>query len=135
MIYSPRVVFYRDDDTRVAALQKPVVVDVVTSAAVNAGVVIRDMERCDTKQLIRDVMHERMARILYLFEQNRVEHLVLGSFGTGVFKNEVTMVGERWKELIQPGGRFCRSFRRITFAVIGTSTYQQFKGVLGPLER
>lgn len=128
----------RDDDIRHASWREPAIVDIVTSPAVNVGVVLRgrtEEQRIAGKKIIEVVMRDRMGRILFLFEHKGVDDLVLGSFGTGVFKNDVAMVANVWKDFFAQGGRFSNSFRRVTFAVIGSETFAQFKDILGPLER
>lgn len=73
-------------------------------------------------------MRERMGRILFLFEKQGIKDLVLGSFGTGVFKNKVSLVAAIWTELLTaPGARFANSFDRVVFAIIGRSTFVEFK--------
>jgi len=68
-----------------------------------------------------------MARILYLFEQRGVRNLVLGSFGTGVFRNDVNVVARLWAELLSvPGARFAGSFDRVFFAILGRKTFVDF---------
>lgn len=159
-------------------------VDLVTSAAVNAGVVrqnsqsmrqsLRDKEdfidegeksgavgsngregtpemECDDPEAderdIERAMRERMARVLFLFESQGVDTIVLGSFGTGVFRNRVNMVAMIWKEMLveRPGskednlmdgsdawrgkGRFRESFGKIVFAVLGRETFEEFRRV------
>ncbi|KAF9522668.1 hypothetical protein CPB83DRAFT_864143 [Crepidotus variabilis] len=49
---------------------------------------------------IASEMHERVARILCLFQQRGVKHLVLGSFGTGVFQNSIELVAGIFKDLL-----------------------------------
>lgn len=87
MIYSPGVVFFRDDE---GGWTEPLEADVLTSAAVNAGVA-RDtlhgrVAGKGEEARIETAMRERMARVLFLFQKKNVKNLVLGSFGTGVFK-------------------------------------------------
>jgi len=73
------------------------------------------------------VMRERMARILSLFETRGVRNLVLGGFGTGVFRNDVAVVARIWAELLSvPGGRFTQSFDRVFFAILGNRTFVDF---------
>ncbi|KAI1788340.1 hypothetical protein LXA43DRAFT_1025924 [Ganoderma leucocontextum] len=116
MIYSPGVTVFRDDGGDWIA---PYLVDVLTSPAVNAGVV-RKVASAGIEDKIEEAMKERMGRILYLFEQRRVRHVVLGSFGTGVFRNKVEMVARVWTELLlKDGARFKNSFENVVFAVIG----------------
>jgi uncharacterized protein (TIGR02452 family) len=135
MIYSPKIQIIRSDDMPSAEWHPPVEVDMITAPAANAGVVLGRAKNVGTeKERIREVMTERMARILFLFEQEGVDALVLGSFGTGAFKNDVETIASIWKSLLEPGGRFARSFRYIVFGVIFNDTFTKFKEILGPLE-
>jgi hypothetical protein len=45
-------------------------------------------------------MHERIARVLYLFHLQGAKHLVLGSFGTGVFQNSVELIARIFRDLL-----------------------------------
>jgi uncharacterized protein (TIGR02452 family) len=129
MIFSPDVTIFRTDSGELTA---PFEVDVVTSAAVNAGVARRTLhgqvagEAEEVK--IGKAMRERMGRILFLFEKHGIKDLVLGSFGTGVFQNKVSLVAAIWAELLTaPGARFTNSFDRVMFAILGSSTFVEFK--------
>ncbi|KAH9927771.1 uncharacterized protein B0H18DRAFT_1118300 [Fomitopsis serialis] len=111
MIYSPGVIVFRDDD---GGWVEPLDVDVLTSAAGK----------------IETVMRERMARILYLFEKQGVKSLVLGSFGTGVFRNNVGLVANVWADLlVEPGARFKTTFDHVVFAILGRATFEEFERV------
>jgi uncharacterized protein (TIGR02452 family) len=132
MIYSPSVIVLRDD---AGAWLPPHQIEVVTCAAVNAGVV---RERAgespsrvsDVGVRIESVMRERMARILFLFEQQGLRNIVLGSFGTGVFRNDVSMIADIWFDLLAEGGaRFMHSFDRVVFGIIDKRTAERFKAV------
>ncbi|KAF9445319.1 hypothetical protein P691DRAFT_805801 [Macrolepiota fuliginosa MF-IS2] len=135
MIYSPSVIVFRNDTGR---WLRPYEIDVLTSPAVNAGVVwqkrqqaLKQQQPVDseiaTEDKIRAVMKERMARLLYLFELQGTRNLVLGSFGTGVFKNSVDIVADLWAELlVGQDARFGKSFKRVIFGVIGHGTYLKF---------
>ncbi|KAH7876615.1 uncharacterized protein C8R40DRAFT_1159995 [Lentinula edodes] len=136
MIYSPSVLLFRDDT---GSWLKPLPVDVLTSAAVNAGDIrtkhhIKNATKSEKRALevrIEKEMKERMARILHIFALKGVRNLVLGSFGTGVFKNNVEVVARLWKELlIETGAPFEKSFDRVVFAVLGKETYETFEDVL-----
>ena len=121
MIYSPGVTVIRDD---AGDWIGPYQIDVLTSPAVNAGVVRKSLfgkvAGAGIEDKIEAAMKERMARVLYLFEQQRVRHIVLGSFGTGVFQNKVDMVARVWAELLlKDGARFKNSFENVVFAIIG----------------
>ncbi|KAF8648486.1 hypothetical protein AX16_006196 [Volvariella volvacea WC 439] len=131
MIYSPNVLVFRTDD---GGWTEPLAVDVLTSPAVNAGVVRKTafgaISPKQTDQRIEKVMKARMGRILYLFEQEGVKNLVLGSFGTGVFQNKVEVVARLWAELIGvKGARFEKSFERVVFAILGRETVTEFERV------
>ena len=79
---------------------------------------------------IETAMRERMARVLFLFERQGVRHLVLGSFGTGVFKNKVDTVASIWADLlVGDNARFAHSFEHVVFAVLGRDTYDTFRDV------
>ncbi|KAF8190890.1 hypothetical protein BJ912DRAFT_316156 [Pholiota molesta] len=137
MTYSPRVLFFRSDK---GDWLPPIEADIVTSAAVNAGVVRRYLRQGNSSNNggesnsaldesdLEAAMKERMARILYLFERNGVRNVVLGSFGTGVFRNRVELVAGIWKELlVGEQARFRDSFDRVVFAVLGTATFKVFE--------
>ncbi|KAJ7503034.1 hypothetical protein B0H11DRAFT_1987543 [Mycena galericulata] len=157
MVYTRGVQLFRSDDGEWVA---PATVDVLTSAAVNAGEVrkreggreggginayfkpARDQNRAaapapvpaDVETTIEDVMRERMGRLLFLFEKEGAQDLVLGSFGTGVFKNKVPMVARLWVELLAaPDARFRNSFQRVVFAIIDQKTCAVFKEVFNSL--
>jgi uncharacterized protein (TIGR02452 family) len=126
MIYSPDVAIFRDDDGNWLC---PYHVNVVTSPAVNAGQVrkVTRTGRHDTEQRILRVMRERMGRILALFEREEIRHLVLGSFGTGVFQNDVESLAKIWGELLDvPGARFANSFDQVLFAIPDPNTLRKF---------
>ena len=59
-----------------------------------------------------------------------MRHLVLGSFGTGVFKNNVETVASLWADLlVGEQARFGRSFETILFAILGNETFETFQRV------
>ncbi|TFK74678.1 hypothetical protein BDN72DRAFT_949291 [Pluteus cervinus] len=130
MVYSPRVQVFRNDE---GDWLESVQVDVLTSPAVNAGVVRKSLQgRLQaklTEERIRRVMRARMGRILYLFEKEGVRDIVLGSFGTGVFQNDINVVATLWAELLAiKGARFEKSFDRVVFAILGRETILKFEG-------
>ncbi|KAF8173220.1 hypothetical protein K438DRAFT_1920949 [Mycena galopus ATCC 62051] len=125
MVYSPHVVVFRSDD---GDLVPPMEIDVLTSPAVHAGLIRRHTSGAAVERDIKRAMRERMARILFLFERRQVQNLILGSFGTGVFQNDVDIVAEIWAELLfGHSARFAHSFHYIAFAVKDNRTYEIFK--------
>jgi uncharacterized protein (TIGR02452 family) len=130
MIFSPSVIVLRDD---AGEWVPPHQIEVVTSTAVNAGVVRERTEENssgDVGARIEGVMRERMARILFLFELQGLRNIVLGSFGTGVFRNDVSMIADIWYDLLAgKDARFVHSFDRVVFGIIDKRTVERFKAV------
>ncbi|KAJ7099525.1 hypothetical protein B0H15DRAFT_1018754 [Mycena belliarum] len=155
MIYTRDVQIFRSD---AGGWVSPVRVDMLTSCAVNAGEVRRRQggessgrsgkngikayfkpaapaapaaPAEDVEISIANVMRERMGRLLFLFEKEGTQDLVLGSFGTGVFRNNIDTVAKLWIELlVGPNARFKNSFRRVVFAIIDEKTCTIFREVL-----
>jgi uncharacterized protein (TIGR02452 family) len=128
MIYSPNISIFRDDDGN---WTYPFPVDVLSCAAVNAGEVRKELNVPISSGLevgIEKEMSERMGRILYLFEKNGVRNIILGTFGTGVFRNNIATVARIWAHLLLvPEARFKDSFDRIIFAISGEETFAEFQ--------
>ncbi|KIJ66003.1 hypothetical protein HYDPIDRAFT_130107 [Hydnomerulius pinastri MD-312] len=131
MIYTPSVVVIRND---AGDWVSPFEVDVLTSAAVNAGDVRAknakgaQVNSAEIERRIEVAMRERMGKILCLLEQQGAKNIILGSFGTGVFRNSVEVVAKIWADLLTGhGARFRRSFDRIVFAILGKDTFSTFK--------
>jgi uncharacterized protein (TIGR02452 family) len=130
MIYSPEVHLFRDDD---GGWLEPIPVDIVTSPAVNAGKVRKRYPHRDggLEKKIEDAMRERMGRILALFEMRGATSLVLGSFGTGVFQNDVGVVARIWRDLlIKRDARFRTTFREVVFCIPDARTRGVFEAAL-----
>ncbi|CCM02992.1 uncharacterized protein FIBRA_05107 [Fibroporia radiculosa] len=131
MVYSPGVVVFRADS---GEWVEPMEIDVLTSAAVNAGQVRQTLtghrDASGVEERIGAVMKERMARILFLFEKQGVRNVVLGSFGTGVFRNNINLVANIWADLLlEEGARFKTSFAHVMFAILGRPTFEEFERV------
>ncbi|KLO15111.1 hypothetical protein SCHPADRAFT_825231 [Schizopora paradoxa] len=130
MIYSPDVLLLRDDDGK---WLKPLCVDMLTSPAVNAGVVKRSaIAKADpdteAAEKVEAAMCERAARILYAFELHDVRQIVLGAWGCGIFGNNARTVAGMWADLLgKKDSRFKGSFDRVVFAVLGQDPYEKFK--------
>lgn len=127
MIYSPKVVVFRNDDG--SLLTKPYLVSILTSPAVNAGVVKqREPEKID---LIREISIERARKILWIANEKRHQTLILGAWGCGVFQNDSKMIAEMFAELLK--NEFKNCFEQVIFAVYDTSSkqriFQDFKAV------
>ena len=111
MIYSPAVPVIKDEDGRL--LNEPVCVTVVTSAAVNAGIVRRD-ERDDTDSIL-PAMEVRISKLLALCAHKQHNVLILGAWGCGVFRNDPEQIAQLFKEALS--GPFAGQFKKVVFAV------------------
>ena len=132
-IYSPEVVFFRDEGFRL--LPRPVTASVLTLPAVNLGQV---MQKGEDLTAARAAMRERMARALELFGAMGDRTLVLGAYGCGVFRNDPRQVARWWRELLAEPA-FADRFPRVVFAVLDGSRSQScraaFREELGPLAK
>lgn len=112
MIHSPQVPFFRTDDG--ALLEAPYLASVITSPAVNAGVV----KRKGKVSAIRATMERRARKVLALSAAQGHEVLVLGAWGCGVFRNDPKLVADLFGRLLQGEEGWGCWFRRVAFAVL-----------------
>ncbi len=113
-IYSPEVVFFRDESFRLA--ETPVKASVLTLPAVNMGQVLLKGENVPEA---KRVMRRRMKLALGIFAEQKAKHLVLGAYGCGVFRNDPAEIALWWKELLEEGmGQY---FDSIFHAVLDNS--------------
>ena len=122
MIYSPEVVFFKDDDNKL--LENPYCMDIVTSPAVNIGAMTNN-NRIDELAKAKEVMLKRLDKILHLFYTHGVKNLILGAWGCGVFRNEPTDIAEYFAHYLLEGGKYEKAFNKIIFAVYDTGKHQQ----------
>jgi uncharacterized protein (TIGR02452 family) len=127
MIYSPGCPVFRQDNGKL--LDKPYVVDFLTSPAPNAGVVKKqEPTHLDS---IEDVLLERGSKVLGLFAHHGCEYLVLGAWGCGVFQNDPAMVADMFYKFLSPKGVFFGRFKKVLFSVLDKSKdekiYLEFK--------
>lgn len=118
MIYSPAVPMFRNDEGRL--LDSYYKCSVITSPAVNAGVVIQ--QEPDNVGRIKEVMLSRTEKVLALAAYYGHHTLVLGAWGCGVFRNDPSMVAECFKHYLVEDVRFNRLFKHITFAALDNTT-------------
>lgn len=111
MIYSPSVVFFRGHD---GALENdPVVCNVITSAAVNKGVVKqREIHLIDS---INTLMKVRIDKMLALANTQKNNILILGAWGCGVFQNDPVDIAELFSELLRV--KYKNVFKKVVFAI------------------
>lgn len=128
MIFSPQVPVIRNDEG--VLLDTPFCVSMITSPAVNAGIV---RERESQKiGLIDFVMKKRIEKILAVSMVHQQKALVLGAFGCEVFKNRPLLVAQYFKEILG-NEKFKEQFEKIVFAIYEPkpqkTTYEIFHNV------
>ncbi len=106
MIYVPGVPVFRDDSG--ALRDEPYRVAFLTAAAVNAGALARNEPKALAR--IPEVMRRRIARVLWLAEQQGHSHLVLGAWGCGAFGNDPEQIADLFRDALAPGVRFGAPF-------------------------
>jgi uncharacterized protein (TIGR02452 family) len=111
MIYSPAVPIIKDEGG--SELDEPVCVTIITSPAVNAGVVRRSEENNIEKIIPR--MRVRVEKLLALCQNKKHTTLVLGAWGCGVFQNDPEDIAQLFLEALT--GKFANQFQRVVFAV------------------
>jgi uncharacterized protein (TIGR02452 family) len=117
MIYSPDVMVFRDDEG--ALLADPYPISFITSPAVNIGAMKNN--RPEELELSEVVMIQRMDKVLGLFLQQGIKHLLLGAWGCGVFRNEPENIATYFSTYLLNDGKYARAFESITFAVFDRS--------------
>lgn len=96
-------------------LQTPFTTSFLTCPAVNAGYA----RQCGVgEDEIATAMDGRVASLLAVAAHHGEKHLILGAFGTGVFKNAIDDVAAMFLKHLGVGGAFCQRFKSVTFAVI-----------------
>ncbi|MBV8251351.1 MAG: TIGR02452 family protein [Chitinophaga sp.] len=114
MIWSPDVVFFRNDDGDL--LEQPYQLSVVTSPAVNVGAILN--VRREELPYVEAVMLQRMDKVLALMYYAGMQHLLLGAWGCGVFRNDPRKVAQYFATYLAPGGKYSRCFKSVVFAVL-----------------
>jgi uncharacterized protein (TIGR02452 family) len=111
MIYSPKIPIFKTDEGK--PLDSVRTVSIITSPAVNAGVVKR--QEPQNIALIEPYMRRRIAKVLALAAHQKHEALVLGAWGCGVFQNDPNDIAKWFKEALESD--FKGIFKKIVFAV------------------
>ncbi|CAM5669646.1 TIGR02452 family protein OS=Streptomyces tendae OX=1932 GN=GUR47_03945 PE=4 SV=1 [Streptomyces tendae] len=114
VVHSPGVPVFRDDRGRL--LDEPFTAGFLTSAAPNAGVVLRTApERAAD---LPAALAARAERVLETAVAHGYRRLVLGAWGCGVFRNDPAQVAGAFRTLLGPGGRFAGAFDRVAFGIL-----------------
>jgi hypothetical protein len=89
-----------------------------------------------TEKQIYQTMYHRISRILHLFQLQQTPNLILGSFGTGVFKNHIDVIATIFADLlIKPDGRFKDVFQTVVFAILGKETVRVFTQIFRKFDK
>jgi uncharacterized protein (TIGR02452 family) len=121
MIYSPGVVFFRNDEDELLA--SPYLMDILTSPAVNIGAMKQN--KPEELPLAKGTMLRRIDRILSVFVSQKAKNLILGAFGCGVFQNNPEDVAQYFAGYLTGNGKYAKCFNKIIFAVFDRSKTQE----------
>ena len=113
-IYTPNVVVERGNEKRV--------VDVLTCAAPNYGAAKKYQMVSQTENYV--ALRQRAIFVKQILEEQGVEIAVLGAWGTGVFKQDVTEVAELWRYLFSSS-----TIDQIIHPIIDGRTFDKFDEV------
>jgi uncharacterized protein (TIGR02452 family) len=116
-IFSPLVPFFRDDDGEL--LEKPLLASIITAPAPNAGAIAQNEPR--DSHLVEPTLRRRADLVLSIAASQKVDTLVLGAWGCGVFRNDPRIVAGIFADLLNNSGKFARAFNQIVFAVFDRS--------------
>ncbi len=128
VLYSPLVPFIRDDTHWFDA---PVLASVITAAAPNVSE-LKKANKFDAEDVAL-VLENRTQLVLALAAHHKIERLVLGAWGAGVFGNDAGQVARIFAKLLK--GPFAGAFTEVVFAVLGTretsANHRLFADVFG----
>lgn len=128
MIFSPKVPIFRDDSG--ILLDNPYLLSIITAPAVNTGAVYRN-ER-EKKGKIEEVMKSRIEKVISIAIVNKVDAIILGAWGCGVFMNNPTDIARYFQESLIQNNSFSTWFKCVSFAVLDRSEDKKF---LTPFEK
>jgi len=124
MVYSPAVPVFREDSGEL--LPSPYPLSIITAPAPNAGV-MQTRIKGNAGEEIERVLGERIDRILAVAMHQRADVLILGAYGCGVFRNDVTVVARLFSQMLL--GKYKGAFRHVHFAV--PDRHGVFRAVFG----
>ena len=114
MIYSPDVPIFRDDDATL--LERPYIAGILTAPAVNRGAVTRNEPHRLSQ--IKEVMSQRIEKILFVCAHHHHTTLVLGAWGCGAFRNSPEDIAALFAYHLLENKLFKQQFKKIVFAVL-----------------
>lgn len=121
MIFSRNISIFRNSNHDL--LQEPIIANIITSPAVNAGVARKNGI---SEDIIEKTMQNRIRKIIQLAAYERTDYLVLGAYGCGVFKNDDKKVAQMFKKVLEEEGMKYH-FKTVIFAIYDTTAkYERF---------
>lgn len=120
MIYSPKVPVIRDE--RGTLLDEPYLVDFLTAAAPNCGVLKGRYDAHKAALQCSDALYERIRRVLHTFAASGCVDIVLGAWGCGVFGNDPSTMARLFGDALAE----FQCFRRVVFAVLDPKMARTF---------
>ena len=114
VLYSPNVPFFRDDNG--GWFDAPVLASVITAAAPNVSA-LKEARNYDPEDVAL-VLENRSRLVLALAAHHKIDRLVLGAWGAGVFGNDAAQIARIFADLLR--GPFANVFAEVVFAVLGT---------------
>ncbi|HEY5923789.1 MAG TPA: RNA 2'-phosphotransferase [Kofleriaceae bacterium] len=114
IVYSPNVPFFRDDNG--GWFDAPVLASVITAAAPNVSA-LKENRKYDADDVAL-VLKNRSEFVLALAAHHKIDRLVLGAWGAGVFGNDPAQVALIFAKLLE--APFAGVFTEVVFAVLGT---------------
>ena len=120
MIISHQVPVFRNDNREL--LDKPYNITFLTVPAVNAGIA---RSYGITEDVITKTMKQRADKLLAMAYQHNIEILILGSWGCGVFQNDIEMVAGLFVELLTTKYNGC--FKQVVFSILDPEHLEIFK--------
>ena len=107
MIYSPSIVFFRDDYGNM--MKEHRTFGVITAAAPNC----RNSNY--SKPIIEMIFDRRIERVFRIVILNEHKNIILGAWGCGAFKCDPVIVANSFKSVIKMYGNY---FDNIIFAIV-----------------
>lgn len=109
IVYSPEVLFFRDNDNKL--LENGKTVAVISIPAVNRSICAKpDSE-------IEDVMRRRIRKLFDIALENGKDDLILGAWGCGVFGNNPETIARLFKKTLNEKP-YKGAFKTVEFAIL-----------------
>lgn len=138
IIWTPKVAVFKADDYSLLKSPYPKI-DVITCAAPNLREKNVDMFNVDkaidrkvSNEELYNIHYKRACRIFDVAYKKKVDHIVVGAFGCGAFKNNPATVAKAWKDAAYNKATL---FKTIVFAIYDgpySNNFEVFKEIIKP---